>query len=145
MTVAISRLSGHEAYTLIYPDYLAMLPDIQQETMHRSMANSSRVQIYHDDGKVLCFWGLIPPTLLSDQAYLWLYTTEHMQGHIFSLVRHSQRAVEEMLKDYPIIVGHGVIGNDRSLRWLRWLGAQFGEPQGQLLPFEIRAESWPQR
>lgn len=143
--ITVSRLPGNEAFDLIYPEYLAMLPSIQQETMHRSMANSSRVQVYSSDGKILCFWGLIPPTLLSDCAYLWLYTTENMQEHVFSLVRHSQRAVEEMLQDYPIIVGHGVIGATKSLRWLRWLGARFGEPQGKLLPFEIRAESWPQR
>ena len=139
MSVQVSRLSGNEAYILIYPEYLAMMSQVQQETMRRSMANSTRVQVYFDEDKVLCFWGLIPPTLLSDRAYLWLYTTEHMHEHIFSLVRHSQRAVEEMLKDYPIIVGHGVVGNSKSIRWLRWLGAKFGDPQGQLLPFEIRA------
>lgn len=145
MTVRVVQLSGLDAYDLIYPDHLAKLSDMAQESMHRAMRNSSHVWIGFDGSFALVAYGLIPPTLLSDRAYLWLYTTEHIQSHIFSLIRHSQRAIEEMLREYPLIVGHGVVGADRSLRWLRWLGAEFGPPQGNLLPFTIKASSqWPQ-
>lgn len=140
MSASIIRLAGLQAYDLIYPDYLAMLPGDQQEIMHRSMANSSRVWIGSDDDKILGVWGLIPPTILSDQAYLWLFTTAHMQEHVFTFIRHSQRAVAEMLEQFPLIVGHGIVGADRSLRWLKWLGAEFGEPQGTALPFQIKAK-----
>lgn len=139
MTAAISRLSGTAAYDLIYPRHLATLSELNQETMQRSMHNSSRVWVGSNDDAILCFWGLIPPTLLSDRAYLWLYTTEHLRAHQFMFIRHSQRMVEEMLQDFPIIVGHCAVGQDKSIRWLRWLGAIFGEPQGQLIPFEIKA------
>ncbi len=140
MTAAIARLSGTEAYDLIFPQYLATLPVLDQETMKRSMANSSRVWIGYDEGKVLCCWGLISPTLLSDRAYLWLYTTDHMHEYVFTFVRQSQRAVAAMLEEFPIIVGHAAVGATKSIRWLRWLGAVFGEPQGPVIPFEIRAK-----
>ncbi len=136
---SIRRYEPAEAYDLISPDYLAMLPSIDHETMHRAIMNSSQVWIGSADGKILAVWGLIPPTLLSDIAYLWMFTTKHFPGHEFMLVRHSQRLLPQMLRDYPIIRGHGAIGHDRSLRWLRWLGAEFSEPQGKFLPFEIRA------
>lgn len=139
MSAAIKRTTGTEAYDLIFPDHLAMLPTVNQETMRRSMANSRWVWIGSEGSKILCVWGLIPPSLLSDRAYLWLFTTEHMREHVFLFVRYSQRAVREMLQVYPVIVGHAQVGADRSIRWLRWLGAQFGDPQGQLIPFEIRA------
>ena len=141
MTASIVRLPGAEAYDLIYPEYLATLDQVQQETMQRSMTNSSRVWVGSTDTDILCFWGLIPPSLLSDRAYLWLYTTPHMQAHQFMFIRHSQRMVEEMLQEFPLIVGHCVVGADKSIRWLRWLGAVFSEPQGQLIPFEIRAKT----
>jgi hypothetical protein len=141
MSAAISRLLGAEAYDLIYPLCLATLSEVQQETMQRSMANSSRVWIGSNDTDILCFWGLIPPTLLSDRAYLWLYTTEHMQAHQFVFIRHSQRMVEEMLQEFPLIVGHCAVGARKSIRWVRWLGGVFGEPQGKLLPFEIKAKT----
>lgn len=145
MKAAIQRFSGPEAYGLIYPRCLATLSELNQETMQRSMNNSSHVWVGYSATDVLAFWGLIPPTLLSDRAYLWLYTTEHMQGHQFMFIRWSQRAVEEMLHEYPLIVGHCAVGATKSIRWLRWLHAQFEEPQGQLIPFTIKASSWPQR
>lgn len=144
MTVHIARLPGLEVYDLIFADHLAKLSSIDQETMYRTMTNSTRCWVGMDNGLVVAVWGLIPPTFLSDRAYLWLRTTEHLQGHIFQLIRHSQRAVQNILSEYPIIIGHGMVGNSRSLRWLRWLGAVFGEPQGNFLPFEIRASQWQQ-
>jgi hypothetical protein len=68
MTASIIRLDGQEAYDLLSPEHLAMLPDIEQETMHRAIMNSSRVWMGMDDAKILAVWGLIPPTLLSDTA-----------------------------------------------------------------------------
>lgn len=145
MTAAILRVTGAEAYDLIYTEHLATLSTIAQESMHRALTNSSRVWIGEDGGLILAVWGLIPPTLMSDTAYLWLYTTPHLKDHSLILVRHSQRLVQRMLEDYPTIVGHGQVGAERSLWWLRWLGAEFGEPQGEFLPFTIRAkQSWHQ-
>lgn len=94
------------------------------------------------DGEVVCIWGIVPPTLSSDNAYLWLYTTPALEGNEFVFVRHSQRAVEEILRTYPRIVGHATVGADRSIRWLRWLGAKFDEPVDSLIPFTIRTKKW---
>jgi hypothetical protein len=82
-------------------------------------------------------WGIIPPSFLSSQAYLWLYSTDVMADHEFRLVRHSQVVIEGILEEYQSIVGHAVMGSDRSIRWLKWLGAKFGSPQGTLVPFRI--------
>jgi hypothetical protein len=89
------------------------------------------------DDVMVCIWGVIPPTLMSNQAYLWLFTTDALKGHEFLLVRHSQLVVKEILDEYPSIVGHAIAGSDKSIRWLRWLGAKFGEPQGMAIPFRI--------
>jgi hypothetical protein len=140
MTIDIQRLSGHEAYDLIYPAHLAMLPVSDQQVMHQSMANSTRVWLGWDDEKIICVWGLVPPTLLSDRAYLWLYTTQHLTSHVFHLVRHSQRMVQQMLKEFPELAGHCAIDQPKSIRWLKWLGAKFGDPQGPFLPFTIKAQ-----
>lgn len=83
-------------------------------------------------------FGLIPPTLMSNQAYLWLHTTPAWDEHKFILVRFSQRMMEVMLAEYPKIVGHCHIENVRAMRWLKWLGAVFHEPIGYKVPFTIR-------
>jgi len=144
MTATIFRLDGAEAYDLIFTDHLAMLPPESQETMHRSMVNSSRVWLGADDSKVMAIWGLIPPTLMSDTAYLWLFTTAHLAGHEFMFIRHSKRAIEAALQEFPTIVGHCEVTNLRAQQWLRWLGASFGDPVfNKVLPFTIKAsQQW---
>lgn len=91
------------------------------------------------DDKLICVWGLVPPTLLSDSAYLWLYHTENVKNHEFLFIRYSQRAVEEMLTLYPTIRGHVLADASKSIRWLKWLGAKLGEPDAKLIPFTIRS------
>lgn len=92
-------------------------------------------------GKLVCCWGLIPPSLLSNQAYLWMHTTPAVRGNQFLFVRHSQRIMEVMLAQYPRIVGHCEVSAEDSIRWLRWLGATFDEPTGQHIPFVIRKKT----
>lgn len=89
------------------------------------------------DGKVVCVYGLRPPTLLSNQAYLWLITTPELKGNEFLFIRHSQIAVQDALSEYRQILGHCIVGADQSIRWLKFLGAKFGTPEGSLIPFTI--------
>jgi hypothetical protein len=91
------------------------------------------------DGDIACVWGLAPPTLLSDQAYLWLWhNSDLVDQHKFLFVRHSQLMMEQMLKEFPTIVGHVKVGAEKSKRWLRWLGAEFSAGEGGMLRFKIR-------
>ena len=140
MTTKLLRLRGYDAYGLIYPSYLSVLPEYDQAILYRFMLDSMWVWIGKRDEEILCFMGLIPPTLLSDRAYLWLQTTPAMPDHVFVFVRHSQLVLAEMLKEFPMIVGHCEASQTKSIRWLRWLGATFGTPIGRAVPFEIRAK-----
>lgn len=93
------------------------------------------------DDRLICCWGLIPPTILSNQAYLWMHSTPEVTKHSFLIVRHSQLVIEEMLQKYPRIVGDCRVGADHSIRWLKWLGASFGESNGEFIPFVIGRKS----
>lgn len=90
------------------------------------------------NGIGVCIWGLIPPTLLAEQAYLWLWTCELAEPHQFFLVRYSRSMIKEMLEEYPILVGHCAVDDPRAQRWLKWLGAEFDFPSGKLISFTIR-------
>lgn len=141
MTATIRKCAGEEAYSLIYADHIASMPDTHRQSMHEFFTRSTDVWMGSDGDIALGIWGLIPPTILSDRAYLWLYHTEAVAVHSFMFIRHSQRAVEEMLKVYPLIVGHTEVGAIRSIRWLRWLGAEFGQTtDDKLIPFTIKAK-----
>jgi hypothetical protein len=109
----------------------------QMEMLEFCQAMSWRTWTGLIHGELVCCWGLIPPSLLSNQAYLWLHTTPAMKEHQFLFVRHSQRVVEEMFTYYETIVGHCMVDAEDSIRWLRWLGAVFYEPQDGLVTFAI--------
>jgi hypothetical protein len=92
------------------------------------------------DDEIACLWGLVPPTLLSNKAYLWLVVNELVDAHKFAFVRHSQREMERMLRMYPIITGHCDKRHSRSMQWLKWLGARFDPEIGPVAPFTIVRE-----
>jgi hypothetical protein len=108
--------------------------EVLKECLYRSTV---RWVAYVDD-KPAVVWGLAPRTTLSDQAYLWMLTTSIAAEHKFMLVRYSQRFVEDALKYYSALFGHVEAGNFSAKRWLRWLGAEFGESDGKQVKFVIR-------
>lgn len=116
---------------------VANLPDAAQ-IMDECLLRSIEVRCGLIDGVAACVWGLIPPTILSDHAWLWLLTTNIIAEHKFLFIRHSQRYVEEALDKYPTIVGDVLVDNPQAIRWLKWLGAELYEPIGRRIPFSIR-------
>lgn len=102
------------------------------------LMSATEVWVGTYDDQLACVLGLIPPTMLSDHAYLWMFHTDVVKGHEFIFVRYSQRMVEKFLERYSIIVGHTDPKEERSVRWLKWLGAEYGEPNGDWMPFVIR-------
>lgn len=93
---------------------------------------------YVDDTPV-CAWGLVPPSILSDRAYIWLYASPLVDEYKFLFVRQSQRVMEELRQYYPHLYGVCNVNNARAIRWLQWLGAEFDPAIGTTLPFHIGA------
>ncbi len=133
MNVDITRSTGDAVSRRLIPD--TTFEGVQLLRYLRQSPLCWRATI---DGQSACIWGLIPPCLLSEKAYLWLWHNEVAEQHTFLLVRYSQRMVEEILKEFSTIVGHCETSNHRAQRWLKWLGAEFSFPEGKLIPFTIR-------
>ena len=49
MSASISRVTGRDAYDLIFPAHISKLLPIDQDTMHRAMSNSSHVWLGFED------------------------------------------------------------------------------------------------
>lgn len=128
--IQIYHTYGSKLHGLIYPEYLSMLPVDQQETMARSMHNSPDIWVGYNDDKVFAIMGVIPPTLLSDRAYVWFWTTQYFDGSRLACLRISRRCIADALLRYPILWGHCLPSAEKSIRWMKFLGARFVEPQG---------------
>lgn len=114
------------------------LDEMEQSKLNACLTISHQVFIGLVDGKYACCWGLIPKSLMSDRAYLWLQTTPLVEERKFLFVRHSQRWVEQSLKDYGEIVGFCRPENALAIRWIEWLGGEFQRPFGIRADFVIR-------
>lgn len=109
-----------------------------EETLDQLLSRSSVRHIGTVNGEVAAMWGLVPQSILSNQAYLWLLTTDLAEQHKFLLVRYSQMFVKQALQHYEQIVGHCAAGNFPAKRWIRWLGGEFGVGDGKKVPFVIK-------
>lgn len=69
--------------------------------------------------QVICFVGFIPASLLSDVAYLWMYSTPAVVDHKVMVGRFGRRLIKAARERYPRICGHC---SDSRL-WLESLGA----------------------
>lgn len=142
MTAHIFQVTSEQLHSLISPEISDNITPQGWEILNRSFANSSEIWVGMDDDVMLGFWGLIPPTMLSNRAYIWFYSNPNLAEHSFIFVRHSQRVIERALQSYPLIVGHCLQSATHSQRWLRWLGARFLEGDGTFIPFEIKERRW---
>lgn len=113
------------------------LAEHDRRPMQACLALSEQVFKGTIDGEVACVWGLIPSSFLSGRAYIWLYVKDIVDQHQFVFVRHSQRILEVLLREYPIILGHCHVQDARAIRWIRWLGGVFNEPDGIKVVFQI--------
>lgn len=140
MTVSIRPLqycqtSDRKIAEAVLRSSVSHLPDAMT-SLQNFIYLSEQTFVGEVDGEIGCVWGLIEPTMLSQRAYLWLLTTDVAEKHKFLLVRHSQIWVREITRRFEI-VGHCVVGDPHAMRWLKWLGATFFEPEGQKIPFRI--------
>jgi hypothetical protein len=116
------------------------------EVMLKFVSGSRCTFVGYADDRVACVYGLITPTLLSDRAHMWLLTTDLVDEHKFIFIRHSQVVIEAVLEQYSQIVGETSVKDDKALRWMKWLGAEFTYPTGvELVPFRITRESFRRR
>lgn len=135
--VYIDKVTQLAAREFILTMHGGVLTDAQAKTLDSCLGPTSELWIGFINGNPVCAWGLVPPTVLSDKAYLWLYASQAVDEYKFLFVRYSQRVVEALRESYPVIYGVCDVGNHRAIRWMKWLGARFAEPYDGHVPFTI--------
>lgn len=129
------EISGNR--TILEP-LISRLVGTERVIMDRWLLTSSHVWTGIVHGQLICCWGLAAPTLLSSDAYLWMYGKPVTMRERFLLARHSRPVVAEMLSFYNVLYGHVRENALGSCYWLSWLGAEFGETVNGYQRFEIR-------
>jgi hypothetical protein len=138
MKVLIERIDD----TTMIDAICAGLPEDKKRIMNDCLKTSTTVWLGLVDSKIACAWGVALPTIMSNRAYLWLWTTDLVKEHPFVFIRRAQVVIKDLLKEYEVVMG--VVdatnpGASSSVRWLKLLGARFNQPTSKgLIPFQIR-------
>lgn len=138
MIAVIQRIPRDEAEALISSTIRGNLKDNEIEIYNRCIRRTAPIYIGIIHGEIVCMYGLMVESLMSGQGYLWLYTTDALAGNEFVFIRQSQIGIEKMLAECSEIHGHTKISERQSMRWLKFLGAKFDEPEQGLAHFVIR-------
>lgn len=125
---------------LILEMHDGILTEEDLRALETCTSQATYLWIGYINGRPVCAWGLVPPTLLADKAYLWLYAGAGIEAAKFQFVRHSQIVMENMRKLYPEIYGVTRSDNHSAIRWLKWLGAIYGPVRNGYRAFQIGGE-----
>ena len=78
------------------------------------------------DGKVLAIFGLGTVTMLSNITIPWMLTSNEIFSHTFVFLRYSKMWIEEIRKQYPLLVNYIDGRYIGAIKWARWLGFTIG-------------------
>jgi hypothetical protein len=113
-----------EIYQISFEQYAQMTEGMEGREILLSAAKlASEIIIGKFGDEILAYIGLVPPTLVSDQAYMWMLTTSAGEAHPILLARYGAGVVDTALAKYRVLFGHCF--EPKSAYWLRYMGAEF--------------------
>ena len=68
-------------------------------------------------------------TMLSDEASIWALGTDLCDKVPIAMVRIGRRVVQSFLEDYPVLTNYCDSRYKKTIKWLKLLGFQVGEPE----------------
>lgn len=99
------------------------------------IADSTAIWACLGDDRVGAVWGVIAPTLLSDNGYVWATILPWAKTYPTTCARAVRNGLRETLSEYPTVWG---LCEEES-HWLRWIGAKFRGREGPYISFVIEA------
>ncbi len=107
---------------IYYLAALAPWPAIEVTIAGAVDANTALV-----DGVPVVMFGVSRRTWISDVGVPWLLGTDEADNHQFKFGRDSKRYFTVMAEQFPVMENYAMASNNRTLRWLKWLGFDMEE------------------
>lgn len=113
------------------------------EAMALSLRKSARAWTIIADGVPIAMFGVGDVNILAGIGSPWMLGTDELPRHSTIFLRNCAYWVGQLLEGYSVLRNCVDDRNKLSIRWLRWLGFEVGDPvpfKGQLFRmFEMRA------
>lgn len=85
---------------------LVGLTSQDSKTMKEFFNQSEEISAGRINGELICLWGMIPASLLSDKAYIWSYAFPAVARHPKTFLKVAKGIIAQYLKAYPILICH---------------------------------------
>ena len=90
------------------------------ETLIRDLANTCC--LYDEDtNDVFCIWGV------ENEDTIWMLCTKKVEEHPIAFLRYCKEYLKGLLETYDKLDNYVWLGNPLHVKWLKWMGASFGE------------------
>lgn len=131
-----------EVLPLTAADIDAILPDIRQadrdeiegalhipmrQALADALADHCKASKIVVDGAVVAVFG--DSTHSAEIGVPWLISTRHVERFPRAFLQVCKPEVAEMLTRHPLLLNYVDARNQAAIRWLRWLGFAFCEPE----------------
>lgn len=101
-----------------------------------SIRKSSHCWTVMIDGKPAAIWGVADLNVLGGVVAVWLLGTDAIERHPGAFARRSVAFKDQLFTRYKIMRNVVDARNLVSIRWLKWLGAEFSDA------FDIRGHAF---
>ncbi len=100
-----------------------------REALADGIQQSLKASMIVVDGHVVAVFGDATLNLLGGLGVPWLISTEHVERFPRAFLAVCKPEVAEMLTRHADLINFVDVRNTVAIRWLRWLGFQFDDPE----------------
>ena len=98
-------------------------PNIETEA-HYCMESSECAYVCKCDGVPLAAFGVVRKTPFENVGVIWMLATKETAKHKVYTGKWTRRGIRAFLNDWDLLYNYVDEGNDRTIAWLKWLGAK---------------------
>jgi len=77
---------------------------------------------------ILCVFGVVPMTAMSDHGMIWMTGTTNLRQHAPMFLRRCSSQIDEISRGFVSIGNWCDARNTTTLKWLKWLGFEIDPP-----------------
>ena len=93
------------------------------------MKHSEKIGCCKFDGVPVAIYGVRRFSPLADYGLVWLFLGDIKKEDRYYAALQTKRFIQALLVDYSYVYNYVDVGNEKIIRWLKFLGAEFSEPE----------------
>lgn len=101
------------------------------EAINDSVKSSRQAWTFCYGNVPVCVFGDVPDT--AGGAVFWLLGTDEVRRHKREFMKQSKKRLAQLMAKYTYLTNVVCMDNQESVRWLKWLGAEFQEETAMLM------------